>query len=66
MGRVMDDLFVALGIDKVLVGGSSAASFITSVEECIRERECKLYDEDFNKLALFRKCLSIPRLMWSP
>ena len=52
-GRVVDDLFVALGIDKgeylneVEGGHSSAASFIASVyiEECISGRECKLYDE---------------------
>ena len=35
---------------------SSAASFIASVEECISERECKLYDKGLNnevKLALY-------------
>ena len=55
--------FVALGIEKdeclqeVEVGDSSAASFVASVEECIRERECKVYDEGLNneaKLALYR------------
>ena len=62
-GRVVDDLFVALGIDKgeylheVEGGDSSAASFMASVEECISERECKLYDEGLNskvKLSLYR------------
>ena len=52
-GRVVDDLFVALGIDKgeylhvheVEGRERSAASFMASVEECICERECKLYDD---------------------
>ena len=59
----MDELFVALGIDKgeylhdVEGGDSSVASFMASVEECISERECKLYDEGLNskvKLYLYR------------
>ena len=29
-------------------GDSLAASFMASVEECISERECKLYDEGLN------------------
>ena len=49
---MVDDLFVALGIDKgeylhdVERGDSSVASFMASVEECsiISERECKLYN----------------------
>ena len=42
-GRVVDDLFVALGIDKgeylheVEEGDSLAASFMASVEECIND-----------------------------
>ena len=60
---MVDDLFVALGIDngeylhEIEGGDSSAASFIASVEECISERECKLYDEGLNskvKLSLYR------------
>ena len=49
--RVVDDLFVALGLDKteclqeVEGGDSSAASFMAGVEESISERECKLYAE---------------------
>ena len=38
-------------------GDSLAASFMASVEECISERECKLYDEGLNskvKLSLYR------------
>ena len=38
-------------------GDSSVASFVASVEECISERECKLYDEGLNskvKLSLYR------------
>ena len=62
-GRVVDDLFVALGIDKgeylhdVEGGDSSVASFMARVEECISERECKLCDEGLNskvKLSLYR------------
>ena len=59
-GRVVDDLFVALGIDKdeylneVEGGDSSAASFMASVDECISERECKLYDNSKVKLSLYR------------
>ena len=43
--------------DEVEGGDSSAASFMASVEECISERECKLYDEGLNskvKLSLYR------------
>ena len=59
----MQDLFVALGIDKdeylneVEGRDSSAASFMASVEECISERDCKLYDEGLNskvELSLYR------------
>ena len=45
-GRVVDDLFVALGIDKteclqeVEGEDSSAASFMASVEGSVGEREC--------------------------
>ena len=38
-------------------GGDRAASFMASVEECISERECKLYDKGLNskvKLSLYR------------
>ena len=62
-GRMVDDLFVVLDIDKgeylheAEGGDSSTASFMASVEECISERECKLYDEGLNskvKLSLYR------------
>ena len=42
---------------KLRGGDSSAVSFMASVEECISERECKLYDEGLNskvKLSLYR------------
>ena len=42
---------------KLRGGDSLAASFMASVEECISERECKLYDEGLNskvKLSLYR------------
>ena len=58
MGRVVDDLFVALRIDKgegsqeVNGENSSTASFIASEEECISKWECKLYDNKF-KLTLY-------------
>ena len=57
---MVDDLFVALGIDKteclqeVEERDSSEASFMASVEECISERECKLYDEGCVKPSLYR------------
>ena len=41
---------------KLRGGDSLAASFMASVEECISERECKLYDEGLNskvKLSLY-------------
>ena len=65
LGRVVDNLFVVLGVDKseclqeVEGGAISAASFIASLEECISERECMLYDEGLNrgKLALYIQIL---------
>ena len=62
-GKVVNDLFVALGIDKteclheVEGGDSSAASFMASVQESVSERECKLYAEGLRskvKLSLYR------------
>ena len=35
-------------LQKVEKRDSSAASFMASVEECISEGECKLYDEGLN------------------
>ena len=61
--RVVDELFVALGIDKTEclkeVGGrdSSAVSFMASVEKSISKRECKLYAEGLRgkvKLSWYR------------
>ena len=41
----MDDLDKGECLQEVEGGDSLATSFIASVEECISERECLLYDE---------------------
>ena len=47
----MDDLFKTLDIDKsewledIKHGGSSSASFMACVEECISERESRKFEE---------------------
>ena len=46
-GRVIDDLFVSLGLDKakwledIERGESSLASYLVCIDECISERECR-------------------------
>ena len=50
----MDDLFKSLDIDKsewmedIKHGGSSSASFMACVEECISERESRKFEDRFN------------------
>ena len=60
----MDDLFKYLDIDKsewledIKHGGSSSASFMTCVEECISERESKKFEEGLNskvKLDIYKR-----------
>ena len=34
---------------------SSLATFMLCVEECISERECRKFEEGFNKLAMYKK-----------
>ena len=71
----MDDLFKSLDIDKgewledIERGESSSASFLTCVEECISERESRMFEEGLNtkvklyiykwfgKSVEFNKCL---------
>ena len=58
-GRVIDDLFVSLGLDKAewpedIEGGeSSLASFLACVDKCISERERRKFEEGLdNKVKL--------------
>ena len=51
---MVDDLFKSLDIDKsewledIKHGDSSSASFMACVEECIRERESRKFEEGLN------------------
>ena len=62
-GRVIDDLFVSLGLDKaewledIERGESSLASFLACIDECISERECRKFEEGLDnkvKLAMYK------------
>ena len=50
-GRVIDDLFVSLGLDKaewledIERGEISLASYLACIDECISERECRKFEE---------------------
>ena len=52
--RMVDDLFKSLDIDKgewlddIERGDSSSASFLACVEECISERESRMFEEGLN------------------
>ena len=54
--RVIDDLFVSLGLDKawrILRGESSLASYLACIDECISDRECRKFEEGLdNKVKL--------------
>ena len=63
-GRVIDDLFVSLGLDKaewledIERGESSLASYLACIDECISERECRKFEEGLDnkvKLAMYKK-----------
>ena len=63
-GRVIDDLYVSLGLDKaewledIERGESSLASYLACVDECISERECRKFEEGLDnkvKLAMYRE-----------
>ena len=63
-GRVIDDLFVSLGLDKaewledIERGESSLASYLACIDECISERECRKFEEGLDnkvKLAMYRE-----------
>ena len=63
-GRVIDDLFVSLGLDKaewledIERGESSLASYLACIDECISERECRKFEEGLHnkvKLAMYRE-----------
>ena len=67
MGRVIDDLFVSLCLDKTEWledterGESSLASYLACIDECISERECRKFEEvldnKFGKKVEFKKYL---------
>ena len=56
--RVIDDLFVSLGLDKaewledIERGESSFASYLASIDECINNRECRKFEEGLVKLCI--------------
>ena len=61
---MIDDIFLSLGLDKcewledIEREDSSLAAFMSCVEECISERECRKFEEGLNnkvKLAMFGK-----------
>ena len=57
-GKVIDDIFLSLGLDKCEWlentdrEDSSLASFMSCVEECISERECRKFEEGQKKVKL--------------
>ena len=62
-GKVIDDIFLSLGLDKcewledIEREDSSLAAFMSCVEECISERECRKFEEGLNnkvKLAMYK------------
>ena len=74
-GRVVDDLFASLDINKdewiedIERGETSLASFSTCVEDCIRERECRKFEEGLNnkvKLTMYKsfgKCVEFKKYL---
>ena len=62
-GKVIDDIFLSLSLDKcewledIEREDSSLAAFMSCVEECISERECRKFEEGLNnkvKLAMYK------------
>ena len=57
---MIDDIFLSLDLDKcewledIEREDSSFAAFMSCVEECISERECRKFEEGLNKLAMYR------------
>ena len=55
-GRVIDDLFVSLGLDKaewledIEKGESSLASYLACIDECISERERRKFEEGLDNI----------------
>ena len=75
---MIDDIFLSLGLDKcewledIEREDSSLAAFMSCVEECISERECRKFDEGLNnkvKLAMYinvwQECRIQKVLAWS-
>ena len=54
--RVIDDLFVSLGLDKaewledIERGESSLASYLLCIDECSSEREYRKFEEGLDKI----------------
>ena len=70
--RIVDDTFESLGVDKEQLleqigsGNSSLSSFVTCIEEHIREREGKQFEEGLNskvKLEVYRICVDFKRYL---
>ena len=63
--RVIDDLFVFLGLDKAkwledIERGESSLASCSCIDECISERECRKFEEGLDnivKLAIYKKSL---------
>ena len=57
---MIDDIFLSLGLDKcewledIEREDSSLAAFMSCVEDCISERECRKFEEGLNKLATYK------------
>ena len=60
-GKVIDDIFLSLGLDKcewledIEREDSSLATFMSCVEECISERECRKFEEGLAMYKTFGK-----------
>ena len=61
-GKVIDDIFLSLGLNKcewledIEREDGSLAAFMSCVEECISERECRKFEEGLNnKVETFGK-----------
>ena len=59
-GKVIDDIFLSLGLDKCESledterKDSSLATFMSCVEECISERECRKFEEGLNNKVMYK------------
>ena len=62
--KVIDDIFLSVGLDKcewledIEREDISLAAFMSCVEECISERECRMFEEGLNNRWLCKKRLA--------